>query len=472
MSKLIEAQQKTSNGSHAIVIGGSMAGLLSARILAEHFEHVTVVERDQLPQQPEPRHGVPQGHHVHVMLTGGYRILEQLFPGMEAELTTAGAPSVNWTADSSFFHARGWAYRGSSDLVTRTCSRPFLEWVVRRRLSSYRNIEFLSATQVKGLVTNKDNSRVTGVKLCSLDDSQEQELTSDFVVDASGRNSQLPKWLEKMGYQSPNETMINSFLGYSTCWYEQPENFQADWKVLYVISQPPHDKRGGALYPIEGNRWGVILIGISRDYPPTDEAGFIEFARSLRTPEIYQFVKNAKPITPIHGYRRTENCWHHYEKLSRMPDGLVAIGDAVCAFNPIYGQGMTTAALGALTLDDCLQKQQHNFKGLTKQFQKQLAKVLETPWLMATSEDFRWDTTEGGQPDKMTQFMHRYMDEVLELSVRDPDIYRRFIEVSHMVKQPNSLFAPSVMIRVLGQVVNSISSNYTFPKTKVLKPES
>jgi 2-polyprenyl-6-methoxyphenol hydroxylase-like FAD-dependent oxidoreductase len=456
MSRLMEVQQKTHTGNHAIVIGSGMAGLLSARILIEHFERVTVVERDRLPQQPEVRQGVPQANHVHALLTQGYRILKELFGGIEEKLIAAGAPCVDWAIESCFFHPWGCAKRSSSDLVTRTCSRPFLEWVVRDYLRNDYQVEFLSATQVKGLLTDASHSRVTGVKLRCLDDAQPRELTSDLVVDASGRNSQLPKWLEEIGYQSPSETVINSFLGYSTCWYELPENLQADWKVLYVTSKPPDDKRGGAIFPIEGNRWGVILSGISRDYPPTDETEFMEFARSLRTPEIYEFLKQAKPISPIYGYRGTENCWRHYEKLSRIPDGLVAIGDAVCSFNPVYGQGITTAAIGALTLQDCLQKQyqknQHSQKGLTKRFQKQLAKVLETPWLMATGEDFRWETTEGGKPNRMTQLMHQYMDRLLQASVNDPNIYPSFLEVMHMIKQPAALFAPNLLIRVLKNV--------------------
>jgi 2-polyprenyl-6-methoxyphenol hydroxylase-like FAD-dependent oxidoreductase len=182
----------------------------------------------------------------------------------------------------------------------------------------------------------------------------------------------------------------------------------------------------------------------------------MEFARSLRTPEIYEFLKDAKPVSPIYGYRRTENCWRHYEKLTRIPDGLVAIGDAVCSFNPVYGQGMTTAALGALTLQDCLQKQyqnnQHSLTGFTKRFQKQLVKVLETPWLMATGEDFRWETTEGGKPNQITRLMHQYMDRLLQLSVSDANIYRSFLEVMHMTKQPASLFAPNLLLRVLKNI--------------------
>ena len=298
-----------------------------------------------------------------------------------------------------------------------------------------------------------------GLKVYDLDRHKEEELSADLVVDASGRNSQARNWLKSMGYQTPEKTEINSFLGYSTRWYERPQNLEVNWQALGVLSKPPYDKRGGVLVPAEGNRWAVTLAGIARDYPPTDDKGFLEYARTLRNSAIYDLIKDAKPISKVYGYRRTENCWYHYEKLTRLPDGLVTTGDAVCAFNPIYGQGMTTAALGALTLQKCLQKQfsysDHTLKGLTKKFQKQLAQVLKTPWLMATSDDCRWESTEGGKPDTMTRFMHKYMDEVMLLSTRQPKVHRIFFEVIHMIKPPAALFAPGIILGVLGQVIRT-----------------
>ncbi|MDM9380181.1 FAD-dependent monooxygenase [Chlorogloeopsis sp. ULAP01] len=444
-------QQNLNNGSHALVIGSSMAGLLAARVLVNHFDRVTVVERDRLPQQPELRPGVPQANQVHVLLTQGQRLLEQLFPGLEAELAAAGAPKVNWTVDYPLLGIWGWFPRVDSDLVTHTCSRSLLEWLVRRRLSTYHNLQFLDETQVTGLLSDNSNSKVTGIKLRCRNLSEPTELTAHLIVDASGRNSSLPKWLADLGYPSPQETIINSFLGYGSRWYECPDTFQADWKVLTVMYKPPYEQRGGVIYPVEGKRWVITVAGIGRDYPPTDEAGFLEFVRSLRSPILYEAIKNAKPLSPVYGYRRTENLWRHYEQLPRMPEGLVALGDAVCSFNPIYGQGMTTATLGALTLEHCLKEQR--LTNLTRCFHKQLARVLETPWMMATSEDFRWETTEGGKPDIITRLMHRYMDQVILQAVNDPKVYRKFAEVIHMVKPPSVLFAPDILVKVLAQII-------------------
>lgn len=446
------------NNNHtAIVIGSSMAGLLSARILADYFAQVIIIERDTLPQQPQTRMGVPQANHAHVMLAQGYRILEELFPGIDAELREAGAPRIDWAKEYTLFGFWGFHPHIASDLITHTCSRAFLEWLVRRRLMSFENIKFQEKTQVRGLLTNNQNSQVRGVKLDDADEHQEKELIADLVVDASGRNSQVPNWLKSMGYQAPEQTVINSFLGYSTCWYESPQDLQLDWKAIAVLYKPPHNKHGGVLLPVEGNRWAVTLAGIAKDYPPTDNDGFLECARNLRNSAIYDAIKDAKPISKVHSYRRTENCWHHYEKLKRLPSGLVIIGDAVCAFNPVYGQGMTTAALSALTLQKCLQKEfnnsTHKITELTRKFPKKIAKVLKSPWLMATSDDFRWETTQGGKPDKITRFMHKYMDEVILLSVHQPQVYKVFSEVIHMVKPPTALFAPGIIFGVLKQMI-------------------
>lgn len=280
-------------------------------------------------------------------------------------------------------------------------------------------------------------------------------------MDASGRNSSLPKWLEDLGYQSPEKTVINSFLGYASCWYQRPEKFNADWQGLTVMSKPPGNGRGGVLYPVEGNRWVVTLGGIGRDYPPNDAVGFLDFARSLRSPVIYDVIKDAQPISPVYSYRRTENRLCHYEKLSKLPEGLVAVGDAVCAFNPVYGQGMTVAALGAISLDACLHQQfrrnKGSLKGLTRRFQKRLAQVNANPWLMATREDFRWSITDGGQPDAMTRLMHGYIDQVLQLSIDHPAVYQTFGEVVHMVKPPGALFQPSILAQVFLQAIDGRS---------------
>lgn len=438
----------------AIVIGGSIAGLLAARILCDRFERVILIERDRFPDAPEPRPGVPQATHVHALLTRGKYILEGLFPDLEAELMAMGVPRLNWTTDFRWYVGNTLQPHISSELLTVTCSRPLLEWAIARHLRQLSNFKLLENGKVTGFLTNKEKSKIIGINYqkCGQNTpeySQPETLTADLVVDASGRNSSTPKWLQELGYYPPAETVINSFLGYASRRYQIPATFTAPWKGLYLQSSPPHQKRGGVLYPVENNQWILTLAGVGRDYPPGDETGFLAFAESLADPILYEAIRHADPLSPIHCFRRTENCRRHYEKLARMPDGLAVLGDAVCAFNPVYGQGMTTAAVGAMTLAECLDHPQ-GMTGLTRRFQQQLAGKIRDPWLMATGEDGRWETTEGKKPDLMTRFMQGYLDRLLQLTSRHPEMYRTFIEVVHMIEPPAALFHPRYIMWILG----------------------
>lgn len=445
----------------AIVIGGSMSGLLAARVLLDRFSEVVLIERDEATDAPKAdalkadaskaRSVVPQSSHVHVLLTQGQRLLEHLFPGLAAELSAAGAPTVEWTADWLIFGRSKWMPRCKSGLSGRTCSRGLLESVIRQRLLAHPNLKLWSGCQVKGLLS-QNNGSVTGVELYwrNSTETEANTLGATLVVDASGRDSKLPDWLAQMGYDAPPETEMNAFLGYASRWYQRPAHSEADWKGITISAVGGLTLRGGVLYPIEGDRWIVTLGGMGRDYPPTDEAGFLEFARSLRSPILYDLLKEAQPLSPIYSYRRTENRWRHYEQLNDFPDGIVAIGDAVCAFNPIYGQGMTTAALGAMTLDRCLkQKQARSLDGFPLRFHRQLAHVLQTPWMMATGEDARSATTEGAKPSWSQRWVQKYIDRVMVLMQDDPALLKTFAEVVHMVKLPTALFTPAIVLKVL-----------------------
>lgn len=453
----------------AIVIGGSIAGLLAARTLLNHCKQVVLIERDTLQDNTfqnksrqnktlqnhtvcgsSVRPGVPQSQHVHALLVRGQRILESLFPGIITELKDAGAPALDWFADWMTFGIHGWHPRNASKLLSRACSRPLLESCIRQRLLRNPNCLILQGCKVTELQYQPNLKTVTGVRVQyrqSDGHPTSEWLAADLVVDASGRNSALPQWLSQLGYATPEETIVNSFLGYSTRWYEPPKNFQRDWQGITVFANPKDNSRGGVLYEVEGNRWVVTLIGVARDYPPTDEAGFLEFARTLRNPILYDAIKQAKPLSPVYSYRRTENCLRHYDRID-LPKGIVVLGDAVCAFNPIYGQGMTTAALGAITLDRCVAKYGKS-KRLTKRFQKQLAWAITTPWLMATGEDSRWSATVGARPSRMARWLQAYLDRVLLVGTTNSEVFGTFLEVMHMVKSPIALFQPVILFEVL-----------------------
>lgn len=459
---------------HAAIIGGGMAALWTARILSGHFERVTLIERDQLPAQPTSRAGVPQARHAHILLTGGQRLLEQLFPGLTGALAAAGVPEVDWAANSRICLPTGWTAQYSSGLVTRTCSRDLLEWEIRRRLLSDTRIRLLEGHEVIGLGPLGQNDEVTGVQLrprpgAHAPAPEGDVLPADLVVDASGRDSRAPEWLAALGYGRPRESIVNAFLGYASRWYERPATFGSDWQALLVSPAPPHQPRGGVIYPIERGRWIVTLTGTARDYPPTDEAGFLDFARSLDTPLLHDAIRDARPLSPIWGYRRTENRLRHYDQLDRRPEGFLVLGDAVCTFNPVYGQGMTASALGALTLDRCLREQRRrhphgDLGGLAGRFQHRLARSNATPWLLATSEDFRWPLTEGGRRSYRTRIAHHYLDRVLAAVPKERAAQQALLEVLHLVKSPIALAHPRILASVLAEAARALAHRTPPPR--------
>jgi 2-polyprenyl-6-methoxyphenol hydroxylase-like FAD-dependent oxidoreductase len=430
--------------SRAVVIGGSLAGLLAVRALRDHVDEVVLVDRDTFPAEAEPRKGVPQARHLHLLLVRGAQILDELLPGLTAELGAAGAVSVEWPADMLWQAPAGWSSRFGSSVTLLSCRRDLLEHCVRKRVFADERLQVLEATDVTGLLADDGRSAVTGVQLRARSDGAVRALEARLVVDASGRDSHAPDWLAGIGYAPPRETVINSFLGYASRIYARPQDRRTDWKALFLQPRAPETTRGGGLFPIEGDRWHVTLAGVGRDYPPTDEAGFLAFAQGLRTPMLFDAIKDARPLTPISGYRRTESQLRHYDELERWPDQFVVLGDALCAFNPIYGQGMSVAAESALALERWLRAPTS-----ARVLQRTLARTVAPPWLLATGEDFRYPTTEGGRPSRLVKVLHRYLDRVIAVATVDEVVLDAFVNVVHLVRPPSTLFRPRILARVL-----------------------
>ncbi len=446
------------HGEHAVVIGGSLAGLLAARVLADHFARVTVLERDRYPAEPGPRKGVPQARHLHVLLLRGQRVMERLFPGLVNDMTARGATPIDATRDLAWLTPAGWGPRFDSGLQYIACSRDLIDWSVQRRVTGLPNVSFCEEVDVVGLVPSADGRAVAGVMLRprgAAAGTMSEQLAADLVVDASGRSSRTPEWLKALGFPVPEETVVNAFLGYASRIYRRPASFPRQWEGFYVQSAPPARTRAGVIFPIEGDRWLVTVGGGGKDYPPTDEAGFLEFARTLPAPEYVKAVEAAEPLTPVVGHRNTENRLRHYERLPRRPERLLVTGDAACAFNPVYGQGMTTAALGAEVLDQCLQdcRPAGGLTGLAGRFQKALAKSNTVPWTLSTSEDYRIPGTEGPPPGRAVRLMHRYFDHVIRLSVEDKSVRKTLLEVIHLVRPPTALFRPGISSRALWRML-------------------
>ena len=447
---------------HAVVLGGSLAGLLAARVLSEHFEHVTLIERDLYPDTTETRRGIPQANHVHGLLLRGRQVLEELFPGLQDEMIAEGAPLLDMANDIAWYTRAGWGVRFPSELKILAFTRPLLDLHVRRRLSKNPRIEIMDNTEVLRLLPDSVENRLSGVLVCpraaESDRRIAKAISADLVVEATGRASRAPRWLKDLRYDAPEETVVNAHTGYASRLFRIPDNFKGDWTCAYVQSAPPERKHGGLLFRVEGNRWLVTLIGGGYDYPPSDEAGFLEFASGLRDPIIYDAIRTAEPVSPIKTHRATENRLRHFDRVHQLPENFLLLGDAVCAFNPVYGQGMTIASLGALTLRKCLREQERlhpegNLTGLSRRFQKQLAQIVKAPWLLATGEDYRYRETDGAGPTLMTKFMHRYMEHVFHLTTRSVPVRKVLLEAFNLLVPPTTLFQPQVLFRVLFRVL-------------------
>lgn len=394
---------------------------MAARTLATHFQKVTLLERDAFPDGATLRKGIGQGAHVHVLLLGGLKAMEGLFPGLRAELLAEGAVPIEVDRELDWLTPAGWAPSHASGVVMVTFSRELLDHVLLRRLRQLPNVEIRGGEEV----------------------SEPETLDADLIVDATGRASRLPSWLKRLGYPEPAEIRVNARLGYASRYYEE---VSLPRKGLFVQMNPPDSIRAGVLFPVQGGRWLASLAGGNGDYPPADETEFLEFARSLPTSRFHDAISNAKPVSPVRVYRATENRWRQYHRLDRHPPNLIAIGDAMCAFNPVYAQGMTVAAQCAQALDRCLRD---GFEDLPARYYTKAARVVSTSWLLATGEDSRFPAAEGVHRSVPMRWMQAYVERVVATSLADRTVRRRWLEVFQMLRSPAALFAPPVLWHVL-----------------------
>jgi 2-polyprenyl-6-methoxyphenol hydroxylase-like FAD-dependent oxidoreductase len=432
-------------GGHAIVIGASMSGLLAARAVAEHYKLVTIIERDELPEAPEPRKGVPQGRHPHALHARGREGLEQLFPGLTEELVAGGAIRGDGAADVIWFNHGSCLCNAPSSLVGLAMSRPLLENGVRRHLLRLPNICLHQRSDVEALVFDHDQGRVAGVRVRSRDGADGVEtMTADLVVDATGRGSRSPAWLNALGYPMPREEKLDVGIGYTTRLYRRrPEHLNGKLGGIFAACRP--DWRFGAIVAQEGGRWIVSLGGYLGDHPPTDEEGFLGFARSLQRPDIYQVIRAAEKLSPLMPYRFGTNLRRHYAELSRFPQGLLVHGDALCNFNPIYGQGMTVAVMESFALRQCLAA---GTKDIARRFFRAADRLIDTPWQVAVGSDLQHPAVQGRRPLQL-RFFNWYIAKLFRAAQTDILLTTRFLEMLNMVRQPASLLEPRVALHVL-----------------------
>lgn len=420
---------------NAIVIGGSMAGLLAARVLSDHFENVTVIERDRFSSTEGNRRGVPHGCHAHGLLSGGLRIIEELFPGITADLLERGAVPADPLNDGCWFFEGGPLKQMPSGTTGVLLGRPLLENTVRRYVHEIKNVSILDGQSVRGLITEKD--RVTGVLM-------HRSIEADLVVDATGRGSKSIDWLRIFGFPVPREEKVEVQLTYTTRYFRRrPDDLNGDG--FAVIPSTPEGKRGGVILAQEDNKWVVTLFGHFGNSAPQDMDGFIDYAKSLPAPYIYNVIKNPEPVGEASFMRFPASRRRRFENLKRFPKGYLVFGDAICSFNPVYGQGMSVAAQQALALDKELFGSND---GLAGRFYKRAAPVIDNPWNIAVGADLKMPEARGKRT-VVDRLLNRYIARLHKCAHHDAEAARAFVLVAQLVESPATLLRPSMIWRVL-----------------------
>lgn len=441
-------------GSHAIVVGGSLSGLLAGRVLSDRFDRVTILERDRYPADAVARAGIPQSPHAHALLARGLRIVERLLPGFRDEMVAEGAAPLEGGRDLAWLTPAGWGVACDTGFELLSFSRPLLDAVVRSRVMAIPNVRVLEGRDVTGLVAGPGGSRVAGVTVRRRGEPGvvDAVLGADLVVDASGRGSRAPDWLTALGFPRPEELVVDAKIGYASRFYRR-ERGHRTWKAIFVQAAPPERTRAGLLFPVEGDRWLVTLVGGGGDFPPTDPAGFEAFAASLASPILSDAIAHATPLSSPAGHRNTENRLRLYDRAARAPEGFVALGDAACAFNPVYGQGMTIAAMEAEALEAALATWRGAPRGFARDVRRRVAAIAALPWGLATGEDCRYRNVTGAKLGLAGRLRQAYVDRVLRLTTFDPRVRALWIEVFNMLKPPTRLFRPRIVVRVLRDLI-------------------
>jgi 2-polyprenyl-6-methoxyphenol hydroxylase-like FAD-dependent oxidoreductase len=373
---------------HGVVVGGSIAGVLAAGAAADHFERVTVIERDELPDQPVSRKGAPQGNQIHVLLPIGEDMIEEVFPGLRAETRKAGFASYNQAGDVPILTGSGWWPRVELESVQMIgFRRPLLELLVRRRLSGLSNVEIRHGS-VAGLLAGGDGN-LHGVTLKS-----GETIEADLVIDAAGRGTKAPKWLAELGFEPPQEDEVRVYMGYATRFIRIPDDaLQAG--VRGVAAAPRPDLPFGAiLMPADNGVHALAAVGMVKNYPPADPEGMFEFLERAPTPLVAEIARRSEPVSEIHTYRQPGNLRRRWEDLERRPGRFLVVGDAVASFNPIYGQGITMAALGATLLGKALGEPGADLDLLPRRFQDELSAGIDVAFEISAHGDAFFDGVE------------------------------------------------------------------------------
>ena len=429
----------------AIIIGGGMAGKLIAAAISPYFHHVQILEKDLQPENKDTvRKGVPQAHHIHALLHAGDHALERLFPGFQKDMVKRGSIKIDSLRDLAWFHHGVWKLRFKSGDTTLLQTRPLLEAYVEERVKQIPNVSYSYGIKVQSYLLMDNDSKVCGVEV--LEENKIKKINGDLVIDTSGSASFTKGWLEKQGRTVPEEK-VDIGLCYATRKFTLPEP-PNDFKIKLIYPNPPEQTLGGTLSMVEDNQYIVTLIGYLNTLIPGEVKnleGFKEMAAKLPLPDIYQALQKGTSITETAIYQVPQIKWRHFEKMA-LPDGLLVAGDSICRIDPVFGQGMSIAALEALAIRDYFASSSQVDQ--LKKLQKQLAKIIAPVWSMVLCEDFRYSEVKGKKPFGLI-LQQWYVKKIFLLSASNKEIYQDFVKVMNLVRSAAILFKPNTVKEVL-----------------------
>ncbi|MDQ0888545.1 2-polyprenyl-6-methoxyphenol hydroxylase-like FAD-dependent oxidoreductase [Paenibacillus sp. V4I9] len=446
-----------SNMNKAVVIGAGIAGLITARMLSEYYKEVYIVERDELPTAPANRQGTPQSFHPHRVLPRGHMILERYFPGYTNDLLDHGAHPSD--AEEMVLVNQFGTLVNRPLINSASSSRALLEWVLRRRVQNIHNVHFLTNTEVIGLMSSEDRQTITGIYTKKRNENkQEGMLTADMVIDTAGRSSKVIKWLNSLGHTVPDPEVLKVSLGYSTQYYKIPPQADKEWRSVISEAQPAKGISTGMLLRIEDNIAGTLLFSAGGEhYPPTKPDEFQEELKNLNASEIAKIVSNLEPLQGPRGYRTPESIRQHFEKMENWPSGLLVLGDAFCNFDPIYGQGMTVAAIEAETIANCLEEQRRNSQPyFERHVLHRMQEAIDPAWWLSSIADLRWKGVEhiDATPIKGVSFAQKYIDlftkKAMELGTNgNSKFYLTQFLMNSLVLPPSKFFNAEILTMIL-----------------------
>jgi 2-polyprenyl-6-methoxyphenol hydroxylase-like FAD-dependent oxidoreductase len=445
----MESRSFSPKQNRAIVLGASVAGLCAARVLSDWFTEVWVVDRDPEPISPLARKGVPQGKHVHGFLSRGVEALDQLFPGLVEQLYEQGAVSGDVQRDAVWCVQGKPLVQQASGMRVVAASRPFIDYHLRKRVATIPNIRFISETVAQKLEADHSKQQITGVVVLNKQTNKEETFQADLIVDASGRGSRANSWLEELGYQSPQCDKFRIDVHYSSQTYRVPKSLLGT-KKAWILSASAISKKGAVAHCIENDLFEVSLAGIGGERPPSDPEGFLAYASKLCIPDLYEILKGSEPLGEIVNYRNPFTQRNYYERLSRFPTGFLVIGDAICAFNPVYAQGMTVAACEAQYLQSILQRSP-SAELLAKEFFTKITPLLDSVWQMSRASDMQL-AEEQPSPSFPVRMVQHWLKLVQQAATQDGEIARRFLRIASLLEPKERLFSPTLAVRVLASL--------------------